>query len=84
MTSPITAPLHARLREVTARITARSADTRRDYLARMHAARTQGPARSQLACTNLAHGFAAAEAADKEQLKTSRWPNIAGACECLK
>jgi phosphogluconate dehydratase len=30
-----------------------------------------------LACTNLAHGFAAADAPDKPQLKSGRWPNIA-------
>ena len=69
--------LHPRLIEVTARILERSADARSDYLARMRAARSQGPTRSQLACTNLAHGFAAADAPDKQQLKSGRWPNIA-------
>jgi phosphogluconate dehydratase len=43
----------------------------------MQAARGNGPARSQLACANLAHGFAAADAPDKPQLKSGRWPNIA-------
>ena len=69
--------LHPRLIEVTARILERSGDARSDYLARMRAARSQGPTRSQLACTNLAHGFAAADAPDKQQLKSGRWPNIA-------
>ena len=69
--------LHPRLIEVTARILERSADARSDYLARMRAARSQGSTRSQLACTNLAHGFAAADAPDKQQLKSGRWPNIA-------
>jgi phosphogluconate dehydratase len=29
-----------------------------------------------LSCTNLAHGFAAADGSDKSQLKSGRWPNI--------
>ncbi len=71
------APLHPVLRDVTARIVERSRAPRQDYLQRMMAARSSGPTRSQLACTNLAHGFAAAEATDKQQLKLGRWPNIA-------
>ncbi len=71
------APLHPRVREVTARIAARSRASRQDYLDRMTSARSSEPTRSQLACTNLAHGFAAAEASDKQQLKVGRWPNIA-------
>lgn len=77
MTVSMNATLHTRLADVTARIAARSKPTRRAYLERMHAARAQGPSRAQLACTNLAHGFAAADAGDKQQLKSSRWPNIA-------
>ncbi|MGC3982776.1 MAG: phosphogluconate dehydratase [Steroidobacteraceae bacterium] len=69
--------LHPRIAEVTARISERSRDARAIYLQRMHAARSHEPARAQLACTNLAHGFAAAEAGDKQQLKSGRWPNIA-------
>jgi phosphogluconate dehydratase len=34
-------------------------------------------ARAGLSCTNLAHGFAASDAGDKEALKLMRWPNIA-------
>jgi phosphogluconate dehydratase len=30
-----------------------------------------------LSCTNLAHGFAASDATDKEALKLMRWPNVA-------
>ncbi|MGE0115498.1 MAG: phosphogluconate dehydratase [Steroidobacteraceae bacterium] len=69
--------LHPRIAEVTARISIRSSHSRKEYLQRMQAARAQGPARAQLACTNLAHGFAAADAPDKQQLKSGRWPNIA-------
>ncbi len=70
-------PLHPRILEVTARIAARSADSRQGYLERLQAARKAGPMRTHLACTNLAHGFAAADAPDKSSLKSSRWPNIA-------
>ncbi len=69
--------LDARVREITERIRARSRDGRADYLSRMGAARTAGVARKGLSCTNLAHGFAAADAADKESLKQARWPNVA-------
>ena len=71
------APLHERVRTVTERIRQRSAGRRTDYLARMAQARTQGTERSSLSCTNLAHGFAAAESGDKLTLKQMRWPNLA-------
>jgi phosphogluconate dehydratase len=74
--SPGARPLHERVREVTARIRARSAPARAAYLARMAAGRGQRVARDGLACSNLAHGFAAAEAPDKDALKRSRWPNV--------
>jgi phosphogluconate dehydratase len=35
------------------------------------------PARKRLSCTNLAHGFAASAAPDKQALKELRWPNLA-------
>src|SRR5580692_460760 len=69
--------VHPRVREVTERIRARSSPGRADYLARMDAARRRGSARAGLSCTNLAHGFAASEAGDKEALKLMRWPNVA-------
>jgi phosphogluconate dehydratase len=69
--------IHARVREITERIRQRSRSGRTDYLARMDAARRRGPARSSLSCTNLAHGFAASDATDKEALKLMRWPNVA-------
>lgn len=70
-------PLHERVREVTERIRERSAGKRADYLARMELARAQTTVRSSLSCTNLAHGFAAVDAPDKEALKRMRWPNLA-------
>ena len=68
-------PLNPRVREVTERIRERSRETRRAYLERMHG-QAQGPARTHLSCTNLAHGFAASSAADKEVLKALRGPNL--------
>src|SRR5271165_657995 len=69
--------VHVRVREVTERIRERSRRGRADYLARMEAARQRGSARAGLSCTNLAHGFAASDATDKEALKLMRWPNVA-------
>src|SRR6266849_3847752 len=43
----------------------------------MDTARRQGSVRAGLSCTNLAHGFAASDATDKEALKLMRWPNVA-------
>src|ERR1700689_408249 len=69
--------VHPRVREVTERIRSRSGPGRADYLARMDAARRRGSARAGLSCTNLAHGFAASDADDKQALKLMRWPNVA-------
>ena len=73
----VAAPLHERIREVTARIRERSAASRGDYLDRMAQARAAGVTRSGLSCTNLAHGFAAMDSQDKAQLRALRWPNLA-------
>ncbi|MFT3907060.1 MAG: phosphogluconate dehydratase [Steroidobacteraceae bacterium] len=72
--------LNAGIAAVTERIRARSHDARQDYLKRMDAALSQGPrgpSRAHLACTNLAHGFAASGSADKEALRKLAWPNLA-------
>jgi phosphogluconate dehydratase len=69
--------MHDRVREVTERIRERSRSGRADYLARMDAARRRGSARAGLSCTNLAHGFAASDATDKQALRLMRWPNVA-------
>ena len=70
-------PLHPRIKDVTDRIRERSREERSDYLQRMSAESTSTTTtRSRLACTNLAHGFAAA-GPDKEALKALRWPNLA-------
>jgi phosphogluconate dehydratase len=69
-------PLHPALRQVTERIRERSRDGRQDYLQRMSAAGRDGSERSRLSCTNLAHGFAASPASDKQALRQMKWPNI--------
>lgn len=73
----VAAPLHERIRNVTDRIRERSAGPRADYLERMQRARSADVMRAGLSCTNLAHGFAAMDGADKEKLRGSRWPNLA-------
>jgi phosphogluconate dehydratase len=57
-------------------VRARSADSRRDYLGRIAAARRAGTVRADLACTNLAHAIAAVGASDKQELRRMAWPNI--------
>ncbi|HEY7642262.1 MAG TPA: phosphogluconate dehydratase [Steroidobacteraceae bacterium] len=69
--------MHERVRSVTERIRARSAGTRKEYLERAAAARSAQANRTTLSCTNLAHGFAAMDAADKQALRGARWPNLA-------
>jgi len=64
------------IERVTTRIIERSAKSRSDYLTRMHAAANDGPARGALACSNLAHGFAASGCDDKAALKSNVVPNI--------
>ncbi|PCJ76821.1 MAG: phosphogluconate dehydratase [Rhodobacteraceae bacterium] len=62
--------------DVTARIIERSTKTRTTYLARMKAARDEGPRRAHLTCGNLAHAFAASPEGDKETLATTSAGNI--------
>ena len=52
-------PIHATLQSVTDRVTARSATSRGQYMARMKAAQTKGPSRGHLSCSGQAHAFAA-------------------------
>ncbi len=62
---------------VTERLIARSRGSRAAYLAKINAARETGPRRGHLACGNLAHGFAASAAPDKNALRSGHAPNIA-------
>ncbi len=67
--------LHPRIAEITARIKERSRNSRRDYLARIQAAKDAGPGRQHLSCGNLAHAFAAMPLGDKLTMR-GRAPNI--------
>jgi len=70
--------LHPVLETVTNRIIQRSKPSRGAYLAHLEAARVKGgPQRGTLACTNLAHGFAAFPANDKLVLKEIKKPSVA-------
>ncbi len=71
------APLQERVRSVTERIRTRSAGLRTEYVERAAQARSAQATRTTLSCTNLAHGFAAMDQADKQQLRAARWPNLA-------
>jgi phosphogluconate dehydratase len=64
------------IQDVTDRIAARSADTRRDYLTRLDMARQAGVYRAALSCGNLAHGFAACSPSDKARLAGSKALNL--------
>ena len=65
------------LTAVTDRVRRRSRTTRQAYLHKIRRARGQGPRRLELACSNLAHGFAACDTHDKDALKGDSARNIA-------
>ncbi len=67
--------LNETIARVTARIEARSADTRAAYLDRIRRAGQDGPNRAHLSCGNQAHAYAAM-GADKTALAKDRAPNI--------
>ncbi|MCG8459383.1 MAG: dihydroxy-acid dehydratase, partial [Holophagales bacterium] len=69
--------LHPEVKRITERIRERSRDTRQAYLEKIRRAAEKGPRRGKLACSNLAHGFAACPADDKEALRTGERANLA-------
>ncbi|ALK98457.1 phosphogluconate dehydratase [Massilia sp. WF1] len=69
--------VHPVVEKVTQRIIKRSRPSRQAYLAHLDAARVQGVQRGTLACTNLAHGFAAFPANDKLKLIEQKQPSVA-------
>ena len=69
--------MHPVMLRVTKRITERSRASREAYLARINDAASTTVHRSQLACGNLAHGFAACQPEDKAALKSMLRNNIA-------
>ncbi|MEO6013559.1 MAG: phosphogluconate dehydratase [Devosia sp.] len=64
------------VQDVTDRIAARSADTRRTYLDHLEQAKQRGVYRAALSCGNLAHGFAACAPSDKAKLAGNKALNI--------
>ena len=69
--------MNPNLLRVTQRIVERSRETRSAYLSRIEQAKSSTVHRSQLACGNLAHGFAACQPDDKASLKSMLRNNIA-------
>ncbi|WP_202300693.1 phosphogluconate dehydratase [Dryocola clanedunensis] len=69
--------MNPNLLRVTQRIVERSTATRSAYLARIEKAKSNTVHRSELACGNLAHGFAACQPEDKAALKSMLRNNIA-------
>jgi phosphogluconate dehydratase len=68
--------IHPKIAEITTRIVERSKATRSGYLQQMDAAYLDGVHRSTLSCGNLAHGFAACNAHDKQELAADITPNL--------
>lgn len=69
--------MQAQIQDVTERIIARSQASRRTYLDKIAQARRDGPHRGVLSCGNLAHGFAACNGQDKQDLRSMTKANIA-------
>lgn len=68
--------IHDTIAAVTARIEARSKDSRAAYLEMIRSRRPDGFARSKLTEGNLAHASAGCVVMDKTQLLGTGWPNI--------
>lgn len=68
--------LHPTIDRVTKRIAQKSQSSRGRYLELMEQEATRQPDRNSLSCSNLAHGFAAAEQ-DKQAIAAARGPNLA-------
>jgi phosphogluconate dehydratase len=69
-------PLDDTVHRVTQRVIANSRDGRARYLELMERERERTPARSAVACSNLAHAYAGAEE-DQAALKSFAGPNLA-------
>ena len=68
--------MHTVVKQVTDRIVKRSQVTREAYLRQMRDAEDKGVHRARLSCGNLAHGFAACGADDKQALKMVNAVNV--------
>lgn len=68
--------LNDSIKKVTDDIIERSEKSRAAYLARIDAAAGEGPSRTRLSCGNLAHGFAACQPGEKDDLTGAIKANI--------
>lgn len=68
--------LNSTIEAITARITARSAETRSAYMNQMQQARIDGVARSAMSCGNLAHAYAGCSTHEKDALAENELKNI--------
>ncbi len=68
--------MHPLVEEVTERLKQRSAQTRQDYLDRCARTREQEPPKQRLSCGNIAHGYAASSAAEKQLMAGLATANI--------
>ena len=68
--------LNTTIEAITARIIARSAETRNAYLHQMKEARINGVARSAMSCGNLAHAYAGCSTHEKDALAENELKNI--------
>lgn len=68
--------IHPVIESVTNAIIARSRESRRLYLLRMQRTRELLPPRRTLSCGNLAHGFAACGAQDKQTIRLMQSANL--------
>jgi len=64
------------IENVTNRIRKNSSASRKEYLLKIAASADEGPSRSTLSCSNLAHGMAAASSRGKQTLSVTKVPNI--------
>lgn len=74
--SPTPDHLHSVVADVTRRIRERSVERRARYEEHMAAQHRQGVHRGQLSCGNLAHGFAACSAGEKDSLRLTNSANL--------
>ena len=68
---------HRTVSAVTKKIIDRSKEGRKRYLAKIEAAIDNQPKRKSLGCANIAHGYAACGAGDKNALRNGQGPNLA-------
>ena len=69
--------VHRTVSAVTEKIIARSKISRKNYLEKIERAIDRQPKRKALGCANIAHGFAACGAGDKNALRNGSGPNLA-------